>query len=111
MSIKYGALLFILLFVSFSCSKKEKFPPLKTEKLALESVVVKEPFLFRGNNPMVDSMLNEEFSIELDQIYLFKKFYDEKDEQFDLTLFENQRDVFQVQNEGDFLNSENLIKW
>lgn len=111
MSIKYGALLFILFFLSFSCSKKEKFPPLKTEKLPLESVVLKEPFLSRGNNQAIDSILNEEFSKELDQIYLFKKFYIEKDEQFDVGMFERSWSNFLVKKESESLNFENLVKW
>lgn len=111
MSIKYGAFLFVLLFLSFSCSKKEKFPPLKTEKLPLENVVVKEPFLSRGNNQAIDSIQNEIYSKELDGIHLFKKYYDERDEQFELSLMESQWNAFREQIGGDFLNSENLIKW
>lgn len=111
MARKYFVLFFILLFTCISCSKKEKFPSLNSEKMTLKSVVLNQSFLTTKNDLSADSLENNQFSVKIEQLLSFQNYYLKKNEKFDLDEFERHWNSLQPKIKVEKLNVDDLKKW
>jgi len=109
MSIKYGIVFPTMLFILFSCSHKNQFPDKLAEKAAVESVTLNRSFLLSSDFAVKDSVQKENADMELNELLIFKKKYDEKDETFNLADFENSWKQVKIQNNN--FSFEGIKQW
>lgn len=109
MSIKPVAFCFALLFVFFSCTKSDKFPAKKSEKIISENVFLNQSIFPFTSNVLTDSVQKNDFGKELDELISFKQFYENRDEQFDLIQLENLWN--NLKDEAKNFSFESISKW
>ena len=88
MSIKPVAFWIALLFVFFSCTKSDKFPVKKSEKVDSENVFLNQSF-FPPSSVLMDSVQKNDFGKELNELLTYKQFYVNRNEKFDLVQLES----------------------
>lgn len=88
MSIKPVAFCTALLFVFFSCTKSDKFPVQKSEKVDSENIFLNQTF-FPSSSVIMNSVQKNDFGKELNELLTYKQFYVNRNEQFDLMQLEN----------------------
>lgn len=111
MAQKYFVSVFILLFTLVSCSEKEKFPSLNSEKIDLKSVVLNQLFFAGEKSLPVDSMATNQFSTEIDELFSYRNYYQEKNEKFDLDELQVLWKNLQPKLELAQLPENDLDKW
>jgi uncharacterized protein YcfL len=89
MSKIYGIALYSFLFVFFSCTQKEQFPAKKSEKVVLENVVLTNSFIQVNQISTVDSVRENDFNNELNELIKFKFWYEERNPGFELANLES----------------------
>lgn len=104
MSKIYGIVFFSFLLVFFSCTQKEQFPIRKSEKVALENVVVNSPLIKFNHFSIVDSVEENNFKSELNGLTQFLLWYEEQNSGFDLAKLESLWGNIQNQSSGFNLN-------
>ena len=110
MSIKYGISLSALLFMLFSCSQKNQFPEMLSEKVAAENVFLNQPLFPDNSLALIDSVQKNDFGKELNELLVCKQFYENRNEQFDLAKLENlwtnlkgERENFSVESVSNWI--------
>lgn len=109
MSIKYGILFSVLVIVLFSCTKGEQFPTKYFEKVDSNIFVLSQSFLSKDKIAVIDSIQRYNFEKELDNLLMYKKFYDDRNNQFNAADLENLWG--NLQNQRSNFNFEGLNKW
>lgn len=109
MSIKSVAFCIALLFVFFSCTKIDKFPAKKTEKVASENIILNQSLFPVNSSVLIDLVQRNDFGKELNELLSCKQFYETRNEQFDLFQLE---DLWKnLRNESANFNFENVSGW
>lgn len=111
MSKKYLVLFLAVLTTMVSCSKKEKFPSLNSEKTALKSVVLSQPLLSGEAGLPTDSTAVNPFSSEIERLFSYRNYYQEKNEKFDLDELQGLWKNLQPKIEFSQLPENDLEKW
>jgi DUF1680 family protein len=109
MSLKYGIVFSALLFIFFSCSEPSQFPPIVSEKMAAENVVLNRTFLPVDYTAYNDSSQKSDFGKELEKLVQDKKNYDERNPAFNFVEFENSRN--NLQNQSKNFSTEDMKSW
>lgn len=89
MTIEYRIYFTVLLFVMFSCSEKNQFPVKISEKAASENVVLNSSFLTKNNTTAGDSLMLKNFSKEMNELLVYKQFYEERNKLFEMAKIES----------------------
>lgn len=106
---RYGLVLPVILLLLVSCVKNEKFPPITFERVATDEVKLNyssEPDTFQ---PVYDEIALAETKRKLDALLLLKEYYVERDERFDLSLYEHEWTEFNVYKHQ--LDEEQWMEW
>ena len=109
MSIKYGVVFTVLLFLFFSCTHNAKFPVKLAEKVASENNVLNQPLFPVSSSVFIDSVQKNDFSKELNELLDCKQFYENRDEQFDLVQLENLWNNLKVETKN--FDYESISGW
>ena len=109
MSSKYGIVFLILLFIIFSCSRTQMFPDKLSEKVADENVVLNRSFIALKNFAVKDSAQIFYHGNELNELLLYKKYYDERNAAFNLVDLENA--WIKLKNQRSDFNFEGIRQW
>lgn len=109
MSYKFTFYFSVFVFLFISCTRKDKFPPLHSEKTPIENVVLNKSLFPEEVENKVDSILHENSIDEISGLLEMKQRYLKKDISFDLDIFEKEWIKIKMQ-EVDF-NSKELKKW
>ena len=78
MSIKYSIVFPSLLFIIFSCSQNKQFPEKKSEKVALDNVILNNSFISETKMVIGDSVLLIDFGEELKELLQYKQWFEEQ---------------------------------
>ena len=109
MSIKYRIVFSFLLLIILSCSQKEQFPAKKSEKVALDKVIINSSFISETKKVTVDSVHLSDFGKELKELLQYKQWFEEQNTNFDLdkveSLWDNQK------TERTNFNFEGITSW
>lgn len=88
MSFKSALFYVVIVPVFFSCTSYNKFPERQTEKIVAEQVILNHPVFSETSSFAVDSLMKNDHAEELNKLLIFKQYYENRDEQFDLTELE-----------------------
>lgn len=77
-----------LFFLVFSCSEERKFPPLNSEKIALNNLTLKSALISTKASQTAKAEADGNFDVELNSLKNYVGYYAERDEKFDLKTFE-----------------------
>lgn len=109
MSIKSGSIYVLLFLIFFSCSQPEKFPVRLSEKVAPENVIMNNPVLPVNSAVSVDSVQKNDFGRELNDLLVYRQFYENRDEKFDLSNIENL--WINLEKSSSEFNAGNISDW
>ena len=109
MSIKSGTFYVILFFMFSSCSQSEKFPVRLSEKVAPENIVLNNTIFPVYSAVVVDSVQKNDFSKELNELLVYRQFYENRDEKFDLNVLENL--WINLEKSSTEFNAVNISDW
>lgn len=109
MSIKPVTFCLALLFVFFSCTKSDKFPAKKSEKVASENLVLNQSLFSVSSSLLINSVQKNDFGEELNELLSYKDLYENRNEQFDLVQLENLWNS--LKNGSENFNFENITGW
>ena len=109
MKVKYGILYSLLITVLFSCTRSEQFPTKNFEKVDSNMVVLNRSFNSKDRTIVKDSVRNDYFQKELENLLMFKKMYDDRNKQFNLADLENLWN--NLKNERRIFKLENVNQW
>ncbi len=104
----FSSFLFVLLSC-LSCTQNEQFPVKKSEKVALQNVVLRNPVIQINQFSTADSLPENNFINELNRFFQFKLWYEAQNPGFDLeklvSLWSN------LQNKSSDFNLNEVKKW
>lgn len=109
MSKIYGIVFSSFLFIFLSCAQKEQFPEKKSEKVALENVVLSNSLIQVNQISTVDSVAVNNFKNELNGLVQFKLWYEEQNPGFDLAKLESLWN--NLQNQSISFNLNEVKNW
>ena len=109
MSIKSGTICVLLFFIFFSCSQPEKFPVRLSEKVAPENVVLNNTIFQVNSAASVDSVQKNDLGKELNELLVYRQFYENRDEKFDLNVLENL--WINLEKSSAEFNAVNISDW
>lgn len=89
MSIKSATFYLVLSFIFISCSHTEKFPVRLSERVTKENLILNESVFFVSSAVKPDSVQKKDFGKELNELLLYRQFYENSDDKFDLANLEN----------------------
>lgn len=98
-----------LVFLFFSCTQKEHFPAKKSEKVALENLILYNSLIQVNEFSTADSVVENNFKNELNGLIQFKIWYEEQNTSFDLVKLEGLWS--NVQNKSSGFNLNELKIW
>jgi hypothetical protein len=109
MSKIFGIIFSSVLLVLYSCTQNEQFPVKKSEKVALQNVVTEGPFIQINQFSIADSVPENNFSMELNELIQFKLWYEEQNSAFDLAMLESLWS--NLQNKSSNFNLNEVKSW
>ena len=109
MSVKYRIVFSSFLFIILSCSQKEQFPEKKSEKVALDNVVLNSSFISETKKVTVDSVHLNDFGKEMKELMQHKQWFEEQNTNFDLDKLESLWD--NLKSERTKFNFEDVTFW
>jgi hypothetical protein len=98
-----------LVFLFFSCTQKEQFLAKKSERVALENLVLNSPLIQVNQFSTADSVVENNFENELNGLIQFKIWYEEQNTSFDLAKLESLWS--NLQNKSNSFNLNELKSW
>jgi len=109
MSLKYRFVIPVILLSLISCSRKQKFPEIKFERITSDIVELNQNMTSNEKNiPVIISSVSDTEN-EIDALLALKQFYVERDDRFDLESFESEWTGFNIYEHR--FNSEQLMEW
>ena len=109
MVLKNIFIFYSLTLVLFSCEQKEQFPVKKSEKVAMENVVLGSSLIQVNQFLTADSVPKNNFKNELIGLIQLKRWYDEQNSGFDLEKLESLWS--NLQNQSSDFNLNELKSW
>ncbi|MEZ5106226.1 MAG: glycoside hydrolase family 127 protein [Draconibacterium sp.] len=109
MFFKYSFIFFTIVFITVSCGRKEKFPEIKFERITREKVEINYSAEDSTKESEMLSSGAEESEKAISDLLKMKEFYVERDQQFNLDLFEKKWAGFNIYTEK--FNTDQLMEW
>jgi len=106
---KHGIVFLFLLVIIISCSQNNQFPSKYAEKVTLENVVLNRSFIPDDLKDVNDSVQKSDFGKDLGELFLQKKWYDERNTAFNLADLESLWDNLKGQRKS--FNFESVTQW
>ena len=109
MFLRYGILFSVFVLVLYSCSNNNQFPPKYFEKADSESVVLNQSFIAKQKSEISNSLQSQDFEKQLNELTLYKRFYDERNTNFNLANLETLWS--KLKSQSNEFNLEGLTQW